>query len=178
MRKIYEYSHFGGTEVLEANHPETAAEIDAIIADVRADAAMALSQYSQSLRQVFYQEGYRELCSMPPRVATETEERAIQVDFAKDRVLLQVRFGDSAEMFYDMVAFQHLYNERRADVGVMIAPSAQLCAGASATASPGERLISDLLVLGHAFPTMPLKIILIGIDHTSSARTALKGPRR
>ncbi|HNO95393.1 MAG TPA: BglII/BstYI family type II restriction endonuclease, partial [Anaerolineales bacterium] len=88
-----------------------------------------------------------------------------QVDFVKDKVLVEVQFGKYAFMFYDMAKFQYFFNENKADVGVEIVPCHSLHREMSSGVSYGEQLIYDIERLKRHFPAVPVKVILVDIDN-------------
>jgi len=87
-----------------------------------------------------------------------------QIDFVKDRVLVEVQFGKYAFMFYDMAKFQYFFNESKADVGVEIVPCHALCREMSSGVSYGEQLVYDIERLKRHFPAVPVYVILIDAD--------------
>ena len=84
-----------------------------------------------------------------------------QIDFAKDRVLVEVQFGKYFAMFYDMAKLEYFYRQDEADVGVEIVPSYRLAAQMSSGVGRGEMLVTDIIGLQRQFPTFPVKIIFI-----------------
>jgi hypothetical protein len=86
-----------------------------------------------------------------------------QVDFVKEKVLVEVQFGKYAFMFYDMAKFQYFFNENKADVGVEIVPSHDLQSEMPSGVSYGEQLVYNIERLKRHFPAVPVKVILIDI---------------
>jgi hypothetical protein len=86
-----------------------------------------------------------------------------QIDFVKDRVLVEVQFGKYAFMFYDMAKFQYFFNMNKADVGVEIVPCQPLKKQMSTGVSYGEQLIYDIERLERHFPSVPIKVILVDV---------------
>lgn len=84
-----------------------------------------------------------------------------QIDFVKDRVLVEVQFGKYAFMFYDMAKFQYFFNENRADVGIEIVPCHHLQQQMSTGVAYGEQLIYDIERLKRHFPSLPVYVILV-----------------
>ena len=84
-----------------------------------------------------------------------------EIDFARDRVLVEVQLGKYFAMFYDMAKLQYFYRQNLADVGVEIVPSAALQSEMSSGVGRGEMLITDIIGLQREFPTFPVKVILI-----------------
>ena len=87
-----------------------------------------------------------------------------QIDFAKEKVLVEVQFGKYAFMFYDMAKFQYFFNESQADVGVEIVPCHTLQKEMSSGVSYGEQLIYDIERLKRHFPAVSVKVILVDVD--------------
>ncbi|MDO9302303.1 MAG: BglII/BstYI family type II restriction endonuclease, partial [Anaerolineales bacterium] len=87
-----------------------------------------------------------------------------QVDFVKEKVLVEVQFGKYAFMFYDMAKFQYFFNENKADVGIEIVPCHSLHKGMSSGVSYGEQLVYDIERLKRHFPAVPVKVILVDVD--------------
>ncbi len=84
-----------------------------------------------------------------------------QVDFVKGKVLVEVRFGKYAFMFYDMAKFQYFFNEHQAEVAVEIVPCHALHRQMSSGVSYGEQLVFDIERLRRHFPAVPVYVILI-----------------
>lgn len=86
-----------------------------------------------------------------------------QIDFVKNKVLVEVQFGKYAFMFYDMAKFQYFFNENKADVGVEIVPCHSLHKQMSTGVSYGEQLVYDIERLKRHFPAVPVKLILVDV---------------
>jgi hypothetical protein len=178
MRVVYEYSHLGGSEILKVRYPEREADIYAAIAAVTAARSKASLEKAKAgrllfspvlmnrqFRQTFAQLGYRELRDTYT-ITLPGSDVAIsgafkQIDFVKDKVLVEVQFGKYAFMFYDMAKFQYFFNENKADVGVEIVPCHALHRQMSSGVSYGEQLVYDIERLKRHFPAVPVKVILI-----------------
>jgi hypothetical protein len=87
-----------------------------------------------------------------------------QIDFVKNKVLVEVQFGKYAFMFYDMAKFQYFFNENKADVGVEIVPCHTLHKEMSSGVSYGEQLVYDIERLRRHFPAVPVKVILVDTE--------------
>lgn len=87
-----------------------------------------------------------------------------QVDFAKNKVLVEVQFGKYPFMFYDLFKFQYFFNEAKAEVGVEIVPAHYMHRQMSSGTSYGEQLLWDIERLKRHFPSVPVKVILIGVE--------------
>ncbi len=180
MKIVYEYSHLGGSEILKVHHPELDKEIYSIIDDVRPQRTKISKEKTMKGRELFSpkemnhqfkilfnDKGYTELRDRYritiPRSDTEIQGAYKQIDFVKQRVLVEVQFGKYAFMFYDMAKFQYFFNENKADVGVEIVPCHALHKQMSTGVSYGEQLVYDIERLKRHFPAVPVKVILI--DH-------------
>lgn len=178
MKIVYEYSHLGGSEILQVRYPNIDQEIYQAISNVKARRTKESKEktrlgkmlYSpkdmneQFLKQ-FRSYGFKEIRDY---YAIEIPNNEIkisgaykQIDFVKDQVLAEVQFGKYAFMFYDMAKFQYFFNENKADVGVEIVPCHYLQKEMSSGVSYGEQLIYDIERLKRHFPAVPVKIILI-----------------
>lgn len=178
MRIIYEYSHLGGAEILQVRYPDYQFEIYEVIRQVVARKAKVSREktmqgrklYSprdmnRQFREAFVAKGYHELRDTYT-ITIPNSDVAIpgafkQIDFVKEKVLVEVQFGKYAFMFYDMAKFQYFFNENKADVGVEIVPCHALKKQMSTGVSFGEQLVYDIERLKRHFPAVPIKVILI-----------------
>ena len=181
MKVIYQYSHLGGSEILQVRYPECLREIDEAIAQVTAHRTKISAEktmrgrklYSprdmnQQFKQAFRDRGYAELRDAYT-ITIPGSDVAIrgafkQIDFVKGQVLVEVQFGKYAFMFYDMAKFQYFFNENKAEVGVEIVPCHGLQKQMSSGVSYGEQLVYDIERLKRHFPAVPVKVILIDAD--------------
>lgn len=181
MRIVHEYSHLGGRQILYCDYPDIDAEIRAVISSVvchRSKISKEKTKAGQMLyspidmnaqfREAFTSRGYRELRDTYT-ITLPSSDIAIsgaykQIDFVKERVLVEVQFGKYAFMFYDMAKFQYFFNENKADVGVEIVPCHGLHRKMSSGVSFGEQLIYDIERLKRHFPAVPVKVILVDVD--------------
>jgi hypothetical protein len=181
MKTVYEYSHLGGSEILLVRYPEIEREIYAVIQAVKGERTkiskektkMGRALYSpvnmnRQFAMAFQAKGYRELRDT---YAIELPDSDIsipgafkQIDFVKDKVLVEVQFGKYAFMFYDMAKFQYFFNENKADVGIEIVPCHALHKEMSSGVSYGEQLVYDIERLKRHFPAVPVKVILVDVD--------------
>jgi hypothetical protein len=181
MRKVYEYSHLGGAEILQVRYPKLEKEINDVIAGIKDLGKTKVSkektmkgellysplEFNAKFRDEFHARGYKELrdtytikfANYPKEIAGAFK----QVDFVKGRVLVEVQFGKYAFMFYDMAKFQYFFNENKADVGIEIVPCHAMHKQMSTGVSYGEQLIYDIERLKRHFPAVPVKIILIDV---------------
>ena len=190
MRIVHTYSHLGGSEILAVRFPEINEEIDAAIAatesDFRTKRSRERSRQHRMLfdpramngrfKQEFEARGFRELRrSVSPNVpgwdTSAMGDGYKQIDFAKERVLVEVQLGKYFAMFYDMAKLEYFYRQDEADVGVEVVPSYRLAAEMSSGVGRGEMLITDIIGLQRQFPTFPVKIILIEPEQMLRERT-------
>ena len=182
MRVVYEYSHLGGAEILQVRYSEHLKKIYHVIRQVTAKKSKISKEktmpgkelYSpkdmnEQFESAFKQKGFAEIrdtytITIPHSPPVEIAGAFKQVDFVKDKVLVEVQFGKYAFMFYDMAKFQYFFNENKADVGVEIVPCHELHNQMSTGVSYGEQLVYDIERLKRHFPAVPVKVILIDVD--------------
>ena len=181
MKIVYEYSHLGGSEILKVRYPKYEQELYDVIAMVKAHRTKIRKEKTKKGRELyspidmneqfskaFQGRGYKELRDTYT-ITVPNSDIAIsgaykQVDFVKEKVLVEVQFGKYAFMFYDMAKFQYFFNENKADVGIEIVPCHNLHKGMSSGVSYGEQLVYDIERLKRHFPAVPVKVILIDVD--------------
>lgn len=179
MKTVFEYSHLGGAEILRGRYGAIDAAIDEAIGAVGNDFRTKLSRekgrrfgtmlydpkgMNRAFEREFTARGFTEIkrsfdVDVPGWKHLGRGWK--QIDFARDRVLVEVQFGKYFAMFYDMAKLEYFYRHDMADVGVEIVPSHALQAEMSSGVSRGEMLIVDIIGLQRQFPTFPVKIILI-----------------
>ncbi|WP_457566770.1 BglII/BstYI family type II restriction endonuclease [Caldithrix abyssi] len=180
MKVVYEYSHLGGSEILKVRYPNHEQEIYEIISKVTANKTKISQEktmrgkklfspkdMNRQFKELFTLKGYKELRDTYTITIPDSSVRIAgsfkQIDFVKDRVLVEVQFGKYAFMFYDMAKFQYFFNENKADVGVEIVPCHHLHKNMSTGVSYGEQLVYDIERLKRHFPSVPVKVILIDL---------------
>jgi hypothetical protein len=180
MKIVYQYSHLGGSEILQVRYPDIESEINGIITGIKAQRSKVSKEktmqgrllYSpadmnQQFKAAFATRGYRELRDTYtitiPNSGVAIPGAFKQIDFVKGRVLVEVQFGKYFAMFYDMAKFQYFFNENKADVGVEIVPCHALHHQMSTGVSYGEQLVYDIERLKRHFPAVPVKVILIDV---------------
>lgn len=181
MKVVYEYSHLGGTEILKVRYPDHEKEIYEIISQITAKRSKiskektmkgkklySPKEMNQKFKEFFTQRGYRDLRDTYtitiPQSDVQIRGAFKQIDFVKEKVLVEVQFGKYAFMFYDMAKFQYFFNENKADVGVEIVPCHALHKNMSTGVSYGEQLVYDIERLKRHFPAVPVKVILIDVE--------------
>jgi hypothetical protein len=181
MKIVYEYSHLGGSEILQVRYPEIGKEIYQIVEMIQAKRSkiskektmkgkmlFSPKEMNRQFKEAFADSGFREMkdtytISIPGN-DIQISGAFKQIDFVKGQVLVEVQFGKYAFMFYDMAKFQYFFNENKADVGVEIVPCHALHKQMSTGVSYGEQLVYDIERLKRHFPAVPVKVILIDID--------------
>ena len=179
MKTVFEYSHLGGAEILSERYPEIDLAIDEAIDAIGDDFRTKLSrEKGRRFGQMLYNPGAMNRAferEFTDRGFAETKRSFDvdvpgwknlgrgwkQVDFSRDRVLVEVQLGKYFAMFYDMAKLEYFYRQNLADVGVEIVPSHALQSEMSTGVGRGEMLIVDILGLQRQFPTFPVKVILI-----------------
>lgn len=171
------YSHLGGAEILCKRFPSIESEIDDIVENVVPSKTKISKEktkqgrllynpreLNRSFKGEFSKRGFKETridYDIPLEVG-----RAIpsfkQIDYNKGRVNVEVQFGKYAFMFYDMSKFQHFYNANKIDVGVEIVPDYYMMKEMSSGVSYGEQLRHDIERLHRSFPSVPVKLVMVG----------------
>jgi hypothetical protein len=181
MKIVYEYSHLGGSEILQVRYPELEHEISDVIRSVKGHRTKISKEITKMGRKLFspvdmnaqfaealHKRGYSELRDTYtirlPDSKVEISGAYKQIDFVKGKVLVEVQFGKYAFMFYDMAKFQYFFNENKADVGIEIVPCHGLHKEMSSGVSYGEQLVYDIERLKRHFPAVPVKVVLIDVD--------------
>lgn len=181
MKIVYEYSHLGGAEILKVRFPAHERDIYSAIASVKGKRTKISKEktmkgkrlispidMNKQFKSRFNTLGYHELkdtyAVKLPNSSVSISGAFKQVDFVKDKVLVEVQFGKYAFMFYDMAKFQYFFNENKADVGIEIVPCHSLHKQMSTGVSYGEQLVYDIERLKRHFPAVPVKVILIDED--------------
>lgn len=181
MNIVYEYSHLGGREILQVRYPILKAEIEAVVREVKVTSRKKVSRertkkgrllfspidLNAQFRRSFRARGFEELRDTYtielPNYPQKIKGAFKQIDYVKDRVLVEVQFGKYAFMFYDLAKFQYFFNEQQAEVGVEIVPCHAMHKQMSSGVSYGEQLVYDIERLRRHFPAVPVWAILIDV---------------
>ena len=181
MKIVYEYSHLGGSEILNVRFKKIEKEINETIFKVKANRIKESKEKTMKGKMLFDPKdmnaqfkkyfrglGYSELKDTYsieiPKSNIKITGVFKQIDFVKNNILIEVQFGKYPFMFYDVAKFQYFFNENKAEVGVEIVPSHSLQSEMSSGVSYGEQLIYDIERLKRHFPAVPVKVILIDED--------------
>ncbi|BBM89170.1 restriction endonuclease [Spirochaetota bacterium] len=177
MNIVYEYSHLGGLEILKVRYSSILEEILTTVKSIKVPKTKISQEktrrgkllyspkkinaaFSNELRKLGFQEIKDHYNIEIPEYRT-TIKSYKQIDFHKEKVLIEVQFGKYAFMFYDMAKFQYFYNEAKANVGIEIVPCSRLKKCMSTGVSYGEQLIYDIERPRRHFPAVPVYIILV-----------------
>lgn len=181
MKRVFEYSHLGGRQILLVDYPEISAAIDQVIDSIelpektkisRESTKQGVALYSpkelnSKFKDAFGALGFKELKDRYtieiPNYPTRIKGAFKQIDFCKERVLVEVQLGKYFAMFYDLAKFQYFFNENKCDVGIEIVPANSLKRKMSSGVAYGEQLIYDIERLRRHFPAVPIKVILIDV---------------
>ncbi|WP_342267829.1 BglII/BstYI family type II restriction endonuclease [Candidatus Tisiphia endosymbiont of Empis tessellata] len=182
MKIVYEYSHLGGRQILQVDYPKIFQEIHESIKAINDIKKNKVSKEKTSEGKMFYSpkelnnaftqqfnsRGFHEIIDKYD-IVIPNHDKVIsnsykQIDFVKDRVLIEVQFGKYAFMFYDLAKFQYFFNEGKADVGIEIVPCHNLQQQMSTGVSYGEQLVYDIERLKRHFPAVPVYVILVDIE--------------
>ncbi|MCW7070627.1 MAG: hypothetical protein OCU17_08590 [Methanophagales archaeon] len=139
IKKVFEYSHLGDLGILKVRYPHIEQEIDEIIDSIKITGRTKISKEKNKIKAFK------------------------QIDFLKERILVEVQFGKYTFMFYDLAKFQYFYNKNQADVGIEIVPCYYLHKEMSTGVSYGEQLVYDIERLQRNFPSVPIKVIFIDV---------------
>lgn len=181
MKVVYEYSHLGGAEILQVRYPTIDKEIYNIISSVSANRLKESKEkqkkgkmlyapldMNSQFKEKFNNNNFLELKDTYDITIPNSEIKISgafkQIDFVKEKVLIEVQFGKYAFMFYDMAKFQYFFNENKADVGIEIVPCHNLHRSMSSGVSYGEQLVYDIERLKRHFPAVPVKVMLVDVD--------------
>ena len=180
MKIVHDYSHLGGSEILQVRYPEILAEIKAVIAAVTPTRSKVSrektmrgrrlyaprdmnAQFKSEFRSRGFEEARDRYTITIPGSDASIARAYKQVDFVKQKVYVEVQLGKYAFMFYDMAKFQYFYNENKADVGVEIVPAYSLSREMSSGVSYGEQLVYDIERLKRHFPALPVNVLLVDV---------------
>jgi len=139
VKIAYKYSHLGGYEILKVRFPRILTEIENVILEVKAKKNKVSNEkntkgklfynpkdMNKQFKQHFTKLGYNELKDKYtisiPNHSYQIKNAYKQVDFEKEKVLIEAQFGKYFSMFYDLAKFQYFFNESKAEVGIEIVP--------------------------------------------------------
>ena len=85
----------------------------------------------------------------------------LEADFRKDRVQVEVQFGNMARWTYDVFKFQVCYSQDSVDVGILAVPMAWFCPYINSNVAQYERIVREL---PHAKLSLTLPILVVGLE--------------
>ena len=126
MKIVKEYSYFGGSEILQVHFPLIDKEISFVISSIHpkteTDGRISLYTLFSKFQSHFQNHRFvrNKINYSVPLLNRQAqfEDTFVQIDFFKEKVMVEVKFAEYPFMLYDMVKFQYFFNERKADVGV------------------------------------------------------------
>ncbi len=183
MKIACEFSHLGGSEILEQRYPELDKEIYEVINSVVGEKNKVSKEKNRIGKLLYSPKAFKaefknyfesfdfedlvhhyeyRICNSNKKVTGYKK-----IDFFKDNVAVQVQFGKYSFMTYDLAKFQYFFNENKIDLGIEIVPSYLLQKEMSSGMGYGEQLISDIKLLKNNFPMAPVKIIVVDVERES-----------
>lgn len=129
------------------------------------------------LRQELQERGFEAECQVRDGALSSDDQR---VDFAKlvedmRRVLIEVEFGYTASMERNFFKLQDAYHHGRSVLGVMVCPTTALARKIASGVATFETARERLLAF-HPL-TMPVPLVLLGLDHAGVTRIDLSQSR-
>ncbi len=181
MKIIFEYSQYGGSEILQVRYSHINHEINSVIDSLKAqnhkinkeslnkstelkDVSSVKDQFAERFRELGFEELIDYYQKIYPDYVVQSLNEKDEADFIKDRVFVEIHYDLNAFWFYDLEKFQYYFNERRVDVGVEIVPCQNYPAIMLSTDSFREQLNDDIKRLKCHFPAVSEKIIFIDVN--------------
>ena len=93
-----------------------------------------------------------------PRIVPGTK---LEGDYRKDRIQLEVQFGNMARWTYDILKFQICYSQNLIDVGMLVVPTKRFQKLIGDNVAYFERICREL---PHAKLSITLPIMVIGLE--------------
>jgi hypothetical protein len=94
-----------------------------------------------------------------PRITNDNSTK-IEADFKKDRIQIEIQFGNMARWYTDVFKFQVSYSLDLIDVGVLICPMQEFADTIDENVVYFERINREL---GYAKMSITLPILVLGI---------------
>lgn len=85
----------------------------------------------------------------------------LRADYKKDRVQVEVQFGNMARVIYDLFKLQVSYSQDLIDVGIIVVAKQSLANKIDENIAHYERLVREL---GYAKMSITLPVLVIGVD--------------
>lgn len=170
----------GGAEVLDSHHRTAWADIERAVGAV--DPSLVKTKRSREkgrqdrmlyspkamndvIKQTLGRDGWAPMTERSRMLESVEGSRGSQrvIDFAKDKVGVEVQFGKYAFIAYDFVKFLAFYEEQRINVGVEIMAMRSLTREMSSGVGNWESAMQVLKTRPRGHPPMPLVLVGIGI---------------
>lgn len=103
-----------------------------------------------------------------PRITSNTK---LEGDFKKDRIQIEVQFGNMARWTYDILKFQITYSQGQVDIGILVVPIQWFAGLIGDNVVYYERVLREL---PHAKLSITLPILVLGLEPDDVATLALK----
>ena len=179
MRVVYEYSHLGGSEILQVRYPEINHEIYAVINQITANRTkiskektmrgkrlFAPTDMNKQFKQQFNQLGFKEIRDHYTITIPNSEKQIKgsfkQIDFVKNRVLVEVQFGKYAFAVYNVCAKMTIFKKHKIiRCGIEIVPVKDLVDEMSSGIIYFEQFVWDLEQRGVLNIDIP--VLMLGI---------------
>jgi hypothetical protein len=112
----------------------------------------------KELNRWFKKEFTDRLWKPGPYVMGTADETGLAADFRKDKIQVEVQFGNIARAFYDVFKMQVGFQSDQMDVGVLIVPDQKLSKITGQNIASFERIKRELEI-AHTTITLPIWII-------------------
>ncbi|MFV1885581.1 MAG: BglII/BstYI family type II restriction endonuclease [Balneola sp.] len=172
MKVLSEISNFGGSEIMQVRYPKFLAELKRLISSVIISEKEFLynpheliGKFTREFQSLGYTKLKEEYGIQLPKSDSQMSGVFEQISFEKDKVLIEFLFDKVSSIFFDLLKFQALYSQSKAEVGIEIVACHPLYKEMSSGVSYGEQLIYDIGRLKRHFPAVPVMIILIAPDN-------------
>lgn len=103
-----------------------------------------------------------------PRI---TDNTRLEGDFKKDRIQIEVQFGNMARWTYDILKFQITYSQGLVDIGILVVPVQWFAGVIGDNVVYYERVLREL---PHAKLSITLPILVLGLEPDDAETLALR----
>ena len=178
---VAQYSHKGGREFLQQNHPTELREINDVISSIdatklrtkvskekRMKGRMLYSPKKLNLEYVkrFEEKGWRkeriEMTTWVTEIGLK-HKGFREIDLVKNKVGVEIQFGKYAFMVYNILAKMTIFAKQNIiDCGVEIVPMLKMANEMSSGVSYFEQIKSDLEYRGESNIDIP--VLVLGVD--------------
>ena len=99
----------------------------------------------------------------------------LEADFRKNRIQVEVQFGNMARWTYDVFKFQVSYSQDQIDVGILAVAQQRFCPYINSNVAQYERIVREL---PHAKLSLTLPILVVGLEPEDYATLPPRKQRR